>query len=302
MYFHLKKWISPSLILTITDSIKRFNFPIRYHHIRIGINMPTAPRHHRGEHHQEMGQKKLKRFAEIATFPNVLQYPKDMAGKWHEHFGNDHPITLELACGKGEYAVGLARLHPERNFMGLDLKGNRIWVGARQALENGLQNVAFLRTQIDKITDYFRPGEVSEIWITFPDPQLRASRSKKRLTHPAFLRRYQQILGTGGYIHLKTDSPDLYIFTKEVIRRYGLDILSDIDDVHGRENTEEVLKIRTHYESLDISGSHRIYYLRFRLIGEILSGLDQELLEWVKNEPIRATPQWQRHHEEAADQ
>lgn len=249
-----------------------------------------------------MGQKKLKRFSEIATFTNVLQYPKDMAGKWHEHFGNSHPITLELACGKGEYTIGLALLNPERNYMGLDLKGNRIWVGARQALEKGLRNVAFLRTQIDKITDYFSPGEVSEIWITFPDPQLRASRSKKRLTHPAFLRRYQQILVPGGYIHLKTDSPDLYFFTKEVIRRYRLEISADIEDVHGQENTDETLKICTHYESLDISGSHRIYYLRFGLTDELGRGSDQELLEWVKNEPIRATPQWQRHHQQAADQ
>ena len=249
----------------------------------------------------DMGQKKLKRFAEISTFQNVFQYPKDMAGKWCEVFGNEHPITLELACGKGEYTVGLARMHPERNFMGLDLKGNRIWVGARDALDQGLKNVAFLRTQIDKITDYFKPGEVSEIWITFPDPQLRASKSRKRLTHPSFLRRYQQILVPGGYIHLKTDSPDLYLFTKEVIRRYGLDTCLDIDDVHGYQMAEEELKIKTHYESLDISGSHRIHYLRFRLTGDLSPELDRDLLEWVKNEPIRATPQWQRHHEQSAD-
>jgi tRNA (guanine-N7-)-methyltransferase len=249
----------------------------------------------------DMGQKKLKRFAEISTFQNVLQYPKDMAGKWFDVFGNRNPITLELACGKGEYTVGLARLYPDRNFMGLDLKGNRIWVGAREALRQDLKNVSFLRTHIDKITDYFKTGEVTEIWITFPDPQLRASKAKKRLTHPSFLRRYQQILVPGGYIHLKTDSPDLYLFTKEVIRRYGLEILIDIDDVHGYPDTEDVLKIKTHYESLDISGSHRIHYLRFKLNGDLSQDIDQELLEWVKNEPIRATPQWQRHHEQSAD-
>ena len=249
-----------------------------------------------------MGQKKLKRFAEIETFPNVLQYPTAMPGKWHEFFGNTHPITLELACGKGEYTVGLAQLYPERNFMGLDLKGNRIWVGARDALKQGLENVAFLRTQIDKITDYFNAGEVSEIWITFPDPQLRASRSKKRLTHPSFLRRYQQILSSGGYIHLKTDSPDLYLFTKEVIHRYGLIISEDIEDVHGQPDPGAELKIKTHYESLDISGSQQIFYLKFMLTEGLSADHDKELLEWVKNEPIRAIPPWLRHQDETAEQ
>jgi len=248
-----------------------------------------------------MGQKKLKRFADIASFENVFQYPKDMAGKWSDVFGNEQSITLELACGKGEYTVGLARLHPDSNFIGVDLKGNRIWVGARDALHNGLKNVAFLRSQIDKITDYFNPGEVSEIWITFPDPQLRASKSKKRLTHPSFLRRYQQILTPGGYIHLKTDSPDLYLFTKEVISRYGLEVSADIDDVHAQTSVSEELKIQTHYESLDISGSHRIHYLRFRISGDLPKELDQDLQEWVKNEPIRALPHWQQHQEQSID-
>ena len=135
-----------------------------------------------------MGQKKLQRFAELETFSNVLQFPQGMPGQWEQHFGNSHPITLELACGKGEYALGLARLYPGRNFIGVDLKGNRIWVGARQAIREGLTNVAFLRTQIDLIHQYFAPAEVSEIWITFPDPQLRLSKAKKRLTHPKFLR------------------------------------------------------------------------------------------------------------------
>jgi Putative methyltransferase len=130
-----------------------------------------------------MGQKKLIRFAEIAEFRNVLQYPQAMKGKWLDHFHNNHPLTLELACGKGEYTVGLAAMHPERNFIGVDLKGNRIWVGAKKALTSNLDNVAFLRTHIDKITDYFEPAEVEEIWITFPDPQLRVSHAKKK-THP----------------------------------------------------------------------------------------------------------------------
>src|SRR5215204_5820337 len=140
-----------------------------------------------------MGQKKLVRFAEIETFPNVLQYPDGIMGEWKQFFKNNNPVTLELACGKGEYAVGLAQLYPQRNFIGVDLKGNRIWVGAKKALKEHLDNVAFLRIQIDRITEFFADGEVEEIWITFPDPQLRVSRDKKRLTHPKFLRLYQTI-------------------------------------------------------------------------------------------------------------
>ena len=170
-----------------------------------------------------MGQKKLQRFAEIRTFKNVLEYPLHMQGKWSSYFGNNNPITLELACGKGEYAVGLGRMYRDRNFIGIDLKGNRIWVGAKKALDEGLTNVAFIRSQIDKIDQYFVPGEVAEIWITFPDPQLRTSRAKKRLTHPHFLRIYQKFLQHRWLIHLKTDSPDLYEFTKMVINHYGLE-------------------------------------------------------------------------------
>ena len=128
-----------------------------------------------------MGQKKLVRFAELETLPNVLQYPQNIAGKWNEFFNNAHPIVLELACGKGEYAVGLAQLHPDKNFVGVDLKGNRLWVGAKKALQQKLQNVAFLRIQIDKIQEFFGNNEVTEIWITFPDPQLRISKSKKKI-------------------------------------------------------------------------------------------------------------------------
>ncbi|HEX4877619.1 MAG TPA: tRNA (guanosine(46)-N7)-methyltransferase TrmB [Chitinophagaceae bacterium] len=216
-----------------------------------------------------MGQKKLQRFAELETFTNVLQFPPDIKGKWHTHFHNDHPITLELACGKGEYAVGLGRLYPQRNFIGVDLKGNRIWVGAKKALQEGLTNVAFLRTQIDQIASYFAENEVSEIWITFPDPQLRLSKAKKRLTHPKFLRLYQQFLAPGGLIHLKTDSPDLYRFTLLVIELYGCRLHQDMDDVFKEEEIAEELKIKTHYESLDIAGSNRIHYLCFSLPGDL---------------------------------
>lgn len=212
-----------------------------------------------------MGQKKLIRFAEIETFPNVLQFPKEIAGNWHLHFKNTNPITLELACGKGEYAVGIGQLYPDRNFIGVDLKGNRIWVGAKKAIQNNLNNVAFLRTQIDQIADYFATNEVNEIWITFPDPQLRKSKAKKRLTHPKFLRLYKQFLVPGGLIHLKTDSPDLYTFTKTVIDQFECTLLTDLDDVYKQEKIGDELKIKTHYESLDIAGSNKVHYLCFSL-------------------------------------
>ena len=165
-----------------------------------------------------MGQKKLIRFEELKAFPNVLQYPEGIKGNWHLFFKNQNPVLLELACGKGEYAVSMGRIYPQKNFIGIDIKGNRIWRGAKTALQEGLKNVAFLRAQIDKITDYFHVNEVTEIWITFPDPQLRLSKIKKRLTHPKFLRLYQQFLQQNGLIHLKTDSPNLYNFTKTVIQ------------------------------------------------------------------------------------
>jgi tRNA (guanine-N7-)-methyltransferase len=216
-------------------------------------------------HLQAMAQKKLKRFGEIKTFSNVLEYPENMKGKWKNFFGNENEIVLELACGKGEYATGLAQLHPDKNFVGLDIKGNRLWVGAKYALANDLNNVAFLRTQIEKINNYFNKNEVEEIWITFPDPQLRVSKAKKRLTHPKFLRLYQQVVKPGAKIHLKTDSPDLYEFTKLVIRLYDLHLLNDIEDVYKMNVLTEDLAIKTHYEKLDIAKSNRIFYLCFSL-------------------------------------
>lgn len=230
-----------------------------------------------------MGQKKLLRFAELNTFPNVLQFPKNIAGMWHDFFKNNNPITLELACGKGEYAVGLGQLFPKRNFIGIDLKGNRIWVGAKKALQNNLTNVAFLRTEIDQVTEYFTGGEVAETWITFPDPQLRLSKAKKRLTHPKFLRLYKQFLVPGGLIHLKTDSPDLYLFTKLVIKLYGCQVIKESDNIYTENPIAEELTIKTHYESLDIAGSNRIHYLCFSM-PEIFPGRekDDELKQLLK--------------------
>lgn len=231
-----------------------------------------------------MGQKKLKRFAEIRTFPNFFEYPANMLGKWCEFFNNTHPIVLELACGKGEYAVGMGTLFPEKNFIGIDLKSNRMWVGARKALQHQLPNVAFLRSQIDKLTNYFAPGEVAEIWLTFPDPQLRMSKAKKRLTHPRFLRLYQQVMPTNGTIHLKTDSPDLYNFTKKVIELYALPLINDIDDLYANPPTDPVLNIKTHYESLDIAGKAQVHYLSFQLDRRLPEEKENELKELIREE------------------
>lgn len=222
-----------------------------------------------------MGQKKLARFDELKTFTNVLQFPGNIKGKWHEFFGNANPITLELACGKGEYAVGLGQLYSSRNFIGIDIKGNRIWVGAKKALTLNLTNVGFLRTQIDQLAEYFNSKEVAEIWITFPDPQLRLSKAKKRLTHPKYLRVYQQFLLPGGLIHLKTDSPELYNFTKKVVALYGCTLLHDSDNVYRQDFIIDELKIKTHYEALDIAGSNRIHYLCFTL-PENLPGIEMD--------------------------
>lgn len=226
-----------------------------------------------------MGQKKLIRFEAIKTFENVLEYPENMAGNWHEFFKNPNNITLELACGKGEYSVGLGQIHENRNFIGVDLKGNRIWRGAKTALDKGLKNVAFLRTQIDQITNYFEKDEVETIWITFPDPQLRKSNMRRRLTHPKFLRKYKEILQKNGTINLKTDSPDLYLFTKKVIATFGLTLLIDDDNIYANKTVSEELSIKTHYEGLDIAGSNRIHYLCFLLDKDMPLEKDQELKE-----------------------
>ncbi len=228
-----------------------------------------------------MGQKKLHRFAAIKTFANVMENPTGMPGQWNKFFNNSHPITLELACGKGEYTVALAKLYPQQNFIGVDIKGNRIYVGAKKCLAENINNAAFLRTQIQKLPEYFAPAEVSEIWLTFPDPQLRTSRAKNRLTHPRFLRLYQQVLKPGGNIHLKTDSPALYQFTKRVAELYGIIIVEDIADVFAGNAVKEELKIKTHYESLDIAQSNKIFYLRFQLPAFIID-IDEQLRQELK--------------------
>ena len=230
-----------------------------------------------------MAQKKLERFAAIKTFANVLEYPSDMKGKWQDFFKNENPIILELACGRGEYTVGLSLLHPQLNFIGVDVKGNRMFIGAKKCLGENLTNAGFLRTQIEKLPDYFAAGEVNEIWITFPDPQLRISKAKKRLTHPRFLRLYQQILKPGGFIHLKTDSPDLYRFTKTVAELYDITVVEDLDNVYSQALVKEELKIKTHYESLDIAQSKKIHYLKFTLPLQI-KDMDEQLQQLIQKD------------------
>lgn len=213
-----------------------------------------------------MGKDKLRRFAEIATFDNVLQLEegKELKGNWsRKQFGNDHPLILELACGKGEYTVNLAQLFPDTNFIGLDYKGNRIWRGAKTAIEEEIGNVAFLRIQIENILEYFDEQEVSEIWITFPDPQPQISREKKRLTFPGFLAKYRRILKPGGIIHLKTDNDALYQYTLDKINEHHLKLQSNTADLYHSELVNEVLSIKTYYEKKYLQTEKNINYIKF---------------------------------------
>jgi tRNA (guanine-N7-)-methyltransferase len=213
-----------------------------------------------------MGKDKLRKFAEIETFANVyeLDAGKSLKGKWSKmHFKNDAPLVLELACGKGEYTVNLAQLFPAKNFIGIDYKGNRIWRGAKTAIEEGIENVAFLRIQIEQILDYFDADEVSEIWITFPDPQPQISREKKRLTAPRFLEKYKVILQESAPINLKTDNDDFYAFTLETIEQLGLKLHVRTEDLYRSDLVNEVLSIKTYYEKKYLAHDKNINYVRF---------------------------------------
>lgn len=215
-----------------------------------------------------MGKDKLRKFAEIDTFDNVYQMEegKPLKGKWAaDHFNNNNPIVLELACGKGEYAVQMARLFPEKNFIGVDLKGNRIWRGARTGVDEGIKNLAFLRIQIEDVMDYFAADEVDEIWITFPDPQPQDSREKKRLTFPGFLAKYKTFLKPEGRINLKTDNDGLYLYTVEVVENLGLSYYKKTDQLYNSEFYDEVLSIKTHYERIYLKHNKNINYIQFSL-------------------------------------
>ena len=223
-----------------------------------------------------MGKGKLAKFAEMETFSNVFQYPFsvisdvpfEMKGRWREeYFHNDHPIVLELGCGKGEYTVGLAKLFPEVNFVGVDIKGARMWTGAKQALEGELKNVAFLRTNIEIIDRFFGQDEVQEIWLTFSDPQMK--NAHKRLTSTFFLNRYRHFLVDNGLVHLKTDSNFLFTYTKCMVEANHLPLEVCTDDLYHHTPEElqgqPIMTIQTYYESMWIERGLNIRYLRFAL-------------------------------------
>jgi tRNA (guanine-N7-)-methyltransferase len=226
-----------------------------------------------------MGKGKLAKFADMETYENVFQYPFsvidnvpfEMKGKWREqYFHNDHPIVLELGCGKGEYTVELAKLYPQMNFIGVDIKGARMWTGATQALHEGLKNVAFLRTNIEIIERFFAEDEVQEIWLTFSDPQMKNPR--KRLTSTYFMMRYRKFLVDSGIIHLKTDSNFLFTYTTYMVEKNHLPMLFRTEDLYHLENLEsignldpKVLSIQTYYESMWIARGLNIKYMKWQL-------------------------------------
>jgi tRNA (guanine-N7-)-methyltransferase len=218
-----------------------------------------------------VGKKKLIHFQENLTFPHLFQpgYPEiendfRLSSNWNkDFFHNGNPIILELGCGKGEYTVGLAEKYPEKNFIGIDFKGARLWRGARTVMEKEMKNVAFIRTQVDHITKFFGPGEVSEIWITFPDPQ--PHKERKRLTAPVFLDRYQRILGPEGILHLKTDDNGFYSYTLEIIEHFHHPILYSTDDLYHSGISDDVITIRTFYEKMWLGAGKNICYVRFKL-------------------------------------
>ena len=216
-----------------------------------------------------MGKDKLRRFAEIETFSNVVQMEagKPFKGEWaKEFFKNSNPVVLELACGKGEYTVNLAQLFPEKNFIGIDHKGNRIWRGAKTAVEESIPNVGFLRIQIENLVDYFGENEIDEIWITFPDPQPQISREKKRLTSSRFLNLYKQMLKPGGFINLKTDNDGLHAYTAEKIEELGLPLHIKTEDLYHSPYADEVLNIKTYYEKKYLKDNKNINYLKYSLV------------------------------------
>ncbi|MDL2243447.1 tRNA (guanosine(46)-N7)-methyltransferase TrmB [Bacteroidales bacterium OttesenSCG-928-J19] len=219
-----------------------------------------------------MGKNKLQKFGDMDSFPHVFQYPFavlqekgfEMKGRWNElFFKNDQPIVLELGCGKGEYTVGLGKLFPEKNFIGIDIKGARMWTGAKQSLADQMTNVAFLRTHVELIKYFFAPGEVSEIWITFPDPQM--NKLNKRMTSTRFMKLYREVLAENGLIHLKTDSNFMYTYTSEMVKVNNLSVNVQTDDLYHSGQADEILSIQTFYEQQWLDRGMQIKYLQFVL-------------------------------------
>jgi len=224
-----------------------------------------------------LGKNKLERFAENKTFEHFFQPTFDdliagfpLKGKWHtDFFGNTNPIIIEIGCGKGEYTVSLAASYPDANYIGLDKKGARLWRGGKTSKENQMGNVAFIRTHIEQIEHLFSPGEVSEIWITFPEPQPRNSKAKKRFTSPQFIERFRKIMKPDGVIHLKTDSNLFYNYTLEVIKDDGHNLLYSNADLYS--NTEDprikdVIKVQTFYEKMWLAEGIKIKYLEYKIV------------------------------------
>ena len=209
-----------------------------------------------------MPKNKLQKFAEFEMFPNTRTHPMGMKGHWNSHFFKaDKPITLELACGHGEYSLVMGRMFPDRHFIGIDKKGARLWVGAKTAFEEGLDNVGFVRTHIEFVDTYFKRDEVSEIWLPFPDPQPGASKANKRLSAPRFLKGYERILQIGGKVHLKTDSDLLYAYTLKTLEDYGCKILQDIPDLYAHPLDDPLLMLQTTYEKRHLEKGRVIKYV-----------------------------------------
>ncbi len=216
-----------------------------------------------------MSRKKLIRFEENKIRPNILEEGKDLyqtvKGNWNrDFFQNPNPITLELACGRGEYTTGLAAVYPERNFIGIDVKGDRLWRGSSAALEQNLTNAAFLRAQVHQLDAFFAPTEIEEIWIVFPDPRPRLSDGKRRLTHPRFLEMYRRLLPDGGLVHLKTDSTLLFDYTLEMLQKFSIKDLAYTSDLYASELLPLHWGIQTHYEHIFTRRGFTVNYLQFR--------------------------------------
>jgi len=220
-----------------------------------------------------VGKNKLRKFSEMENFENVIQPETyhltddiSLKGKWNtDFFKNENPIVLELGCGKGEYSVSLAERYPEKNFIGIDIKGNRIWKGATDSIKMGLENIAFLRIRIENIEKCFSENEISEIWITFPDPQIKKRREKKRLTHPMFLKKYSSFLQKEGIINLKTDSQFLYGYTLGIIEGHKHKLLDCVEDIYGVHQLRQDMDVKTHYEKIYLEKETPITYTKFSL-------------------------------------